>query len=201
MKLLLVTSAGPGEGKTTVVTNLAVSLCQAGERVLVIDADLRKPRCHREFSLGNRRGLTNALVDSQGVDGLIQETSSPGLSVLTSGPIPPNPAELLGSHAMDNILKEVRSKFDRVLIDSPPTGPLADPVILASKVDGIILVLVSGETRIDVAQEVKEMLEKASGKIVGVVLNKVKRDTKDYRYRYYYYYGDDRSKDKAKDEA
>lgn len=191
IKTLLVTSTGPGEGKTTVVSNLGISLSQAGEKVLLIDADLRKPRCHREFSLSNRRGLTNALVGSEKLDHLIQNTPVEGLSVLTSGPIPPNPAELLGSPAMDALLNEVKPKFDRILLDSPPAGPLADPLILASKVDGIILVLLSGETRIDVAQDVKDMLEKANGKIIGVVLNKVRRNTGDYRYRYYYYYGDE----------
>lgn len=188
MKVILITSPGMSDGKTTVVTNLAASLAQAGEKVLVIDADLRKPRCHKIFSISNRSGLTNALADSQDVEELIQTTTIDGLSVLTSGPTPPNPAELLESERMRTLLAKVRSNYDRVLVDCPPAGALADTYILASRVDGIILVLVSGETRIDVAQDVKNSLERAKGRIIGVVLNKMRMNTGNYRYRYYYYY-------------
>jgi len=184
--LLLITSVNPGDGKTIVATNLAASLAQAGENVLLIDADIRKPRCHRVFSLPNRVGLTNVLVESLDVDQAIQSVSSLDLSVMTSGPIPPNPAELLDSPPMGVLLRKVRDRYDHVLIDSPPAGALADATILASKVDGILLVLQSGETRIDQAREVKESLERANGRILGAVLNKVKYSTKDYRYRYYY---------------
>lgn len=200
-RLVLVTSANPGDGKTVVATNLAASLAQAGERVLVVDADIRKPRCHRVFSLRNRVGLTNVLVDSVGVAEAVQETSVEGLFVLTSGPIPPNPAELLESSAADQVLAQVRDEYDHVLVDSPPAGGLADASILASKVDGIILVLNAGETRVDQALDVKESLERAKGRILGVVLNKVRYDGRSYRYRYYYYYGDRRGGQSAKEDV
>jgi capsular exopolysaccharide synthesis family protein len=185
-RTILVTSVNPGDGKTIVATNLAASLAQAGERVLLIDADIRKPRCHRVFSLGNRVGLTNVLVESLDIGESVQDTQIKGLSVLTSGPIPPNPAELLDSEAMAGVLVKVRDQYDHVLVDSPPAGALADASIMASKVDGIIMVLASGETRIDQAKEVKESLEHAQGRVLGVVLNKVRYSPKDYRYRYYY---------------
>lgn len=186
-KIVLVTSVNPADGKTIVSTNLAVSLAQAGEKVIVIDADIRKPRCHRVFSLRNRTGLTNVLVDSMDLSAAAQETAVPGLWVLTSGPIPPNPAELLESKAMGDVLQLAKSQYDHVLVDSPPAGALADATILASKVDGIILVVTAGETRVDHARDVKESLERAKGKILGVVLNKVRYSVKDYRYKYYYY--------------
>ena len=193
-KTILVTSVDPGDGKTLVATNLGVSLAQAGERVLVIDGDMRKPRCHRVFDMRNRTGLTNVLVDSVELGEAIQKTSFEGLSVLTSGPIPPNPAELLESKTMDSVIQIARSQFDRVLIDSPPAGHLADAAILASKVDGILLVISSGETRVDYALNTKESLERARGRILGVVLNKVRYSSKDYRYRYYYEEGVERGR-------
>lgn len=186
-KVVLVTSVSPNDGKTLVSSNLGVSLAQAGEKVLVLDADIRKPRCHRVFSVPNRTGLTNVLVDSVDLSSAVQETSVDGLAVLTSGPIPPNPAELLGSAAMDGVIRSARGLYDHVLIDSPPAGPLADASILASKVDGIILVLTAGETRVDHARDVKESLERARGKVLGVVLNKVRYSSRDYRYQYYYH--------------
>lgn len=195
-KMIMVTSPGPGDGKTMVVTNLATSLAQAGSKVLLVDADLRKPRCHRSFSLSNRQGLTNVLVDGGDPLQMAQKTSMASLSVLTSGPIPPNPAELLDSDAMNNLLVDLRDSYDHILVDSPPTGPLADASILASKVDGIILVLVAGETRIDVAQDIKDTLERAQGKVLGIVLNKVKYNSNEYKYRYYYY-DDDKEQGKT----
>lgn len=186
-KAVLVTSVNPGDGKTIVTINLGASLAQAGERVLVIDGDIRKPRCHRAFAVKNRLGLTNVLVESVELSAAVQESGTQGLWVLTSGPIPPNPAELLESKAMADVLQTARNQFDHVLLDSPPAGALADATILASKVDGIILVVTAGETRVDHAREVKESLERAKGKILGVVLNKVRYSVKDYRYRYYYY--------------
>ncbi len=185
-RTVLVTSVRPGDGKTIVATNLAASLGQAGERVLLVDADIRKPRCHRVFSLSNRVGLTNVLVESIDVADAVQECQIKNLSVLTSGPIPPNPAELLESQAMTDLLARVRGEYDHVLVDSPPASALADASILASKVDGIILVLTAGETRVEQAREVKESLERAKGRVLGAVLNKVRYATNDYHYRYYY---------------
>jgi capsular exopolysaccharide synthesis family protein len=198
-RVVLVTSVSPYDGKTLVTTNLGVSLAQAGEKVLVVDGDMRKPRCHRVFALRNRTGLTNVLVDSVDLSAALQESSVPGLHVLTSGPIPPNPAELLESRAMDDVLQTARDQYDHVLVDSPPAGPLADASILASKVDGIILVLTAGETRVDHARDVRESLERARGKVLGVVLNRVRYSTNDYRYRYYYHEDAERGEPPAED--
>ncbi len=186
-RVLLVTSPGPDDGKTLVAVNIAASYAQSGESVLLVDGDLRKPACHRELALSNRSGLTNVLVDSVALSDVVQDTSEQGLHVLTSGPTPPNPAELLDSAAMGRLLDTARKEYDHVVVDSPPTLVVADASILASKVDGIILVLVSGATRIDMAQETKNTLESARGRILGVVLNKVKYESRSYRYRYYHY--------------
>lgn len=186
-KVLMVTSPGPDEGKTLAAINIAASYARSGERVLLLDGDLRKPTCHREFALSNQSGLTNVLVDSAVLSDVVQDTSEQGLHVLTSGPTPPNPAELLDSAAMERLLDMARKEYDHVVIDSPPALVVADASILASKVDGIILVLVSGATRIDMAQETKNTLEGAKGRILGVVLNKVKYGRPYYRYRYYHY--------------
>ncbi len=187
MKTLLVTSGGPDDGKTLVAVNIALSYAQAGERVLLIDCDLRRPSCHRRLKVTNETGLTNVLVDSLGLSDAIVECPDTGLHILTSGPIPPNPAELLDSPAMGQVLETVRGQYDHVVIDTPPTLIVADATILASKVDGIVLVIVSGETRIDMAQETKSVLEKARGRILGVVLNKVNYGKGHYKYRYYRY--------------
>lgn len=186
-RVMLVTSVGPGEGKTVTSCNLAVSMAQAGDRVLLIDADLRKPRVHRMFGVSNRQGLTNCLVDSVPVDEATRESEVPGLFLLTSGPIPPNPAELLDSKRMDAVLLSARDSYDRVIVDTVPAGPVADATILASKSDGVILVVVSGQTRIDQALEIKETLTRARGRILGVVINKVRFSHSDYQYRYYYH--------------
>lgn len=185
-RVILITSVGPGDGKTMTSSNLATSMAQAGDRVLLIDGDLRKPRCHRLFGVSNRRGLTNVLVDSVDMTEVVRESQVPGLSLLTSGPIPPNPAELLDSKRMEEVLQQARDSFDRVLVDTAPAGPVADASILASKVDGVILVIVSGQTRVDQANEVKDTLTRARGRMLGVVLNKARLSSSDYHYRYYY---------------
>jgi len=193
-KTILVTSAGPNEGKSATTANLAVSLAQAGKSVLIVDADLRNPTQHRLFGLSNSQGLSTALALDRPLADLWQEVISEGvllegLKVLTAGPIPPNPAELLGSKRMRRFLADLRTGFDTVLIDSPPAVAVADASILAQAVDGVILVLASGEVSRDFASRAKEQLDKVNAKILGTVLNKVDVKTKDYYY-YYYYHGE-----------
>jgi len=192
---LLVTSPGPSEGKSTVISNLAVSLAQTGKSVLVIDADLRKPSQHKVFGIVNSAGLTNVLVGERDFESLFQDAGVENLKVLTSGPIPPNPAELLDTPMMRALIKEATEKFDFVLVDSPPVLPITDAAVLASQVDGILLIVKSGQTRINLAKEAKDMLENARGKIVGVILNQIRYDGDDYRYYYYYGHGRDRKQD------
>jgi capsular exopolysaccharide synthesis family protein len=195
LKLVMFTSSGPGEGKSTTASNTAVAMAQAGKKVLVVDCDLRKPVEHRIFGRKNR-GLTNYMVEDLALEELIQETEIPGLEVLTSGPIPPNPSELLGSTKMAELLKKVREQFDLVIVDAPPVLAVTDACVLASKVDGIALVVSSGKVRPEITQQAKDLLVKAHGYLLGVVLNRVEFENK-HAY-YYYYYSDDGQQHKHK---
>jgi capsular exopolysaccharide synthesis family protein len=182
------TSAGPDEGKSTVLANLAVTLAQTGKRVLVVDADLRLPVQHKIFTRLNAVGLTNVLVENADLEECVRKTNSEDVYLLSAGPIPPNPAELLDSERMNCLVKKLAERFDCVLVDAPPVLAVTDAVLLSRKVDGVILVAVAGRTRIDRAKEAKEHLVRAGARILGVVLNSVER-SKDDQY-YYYYYGE-----------
>ena len=196
-KKIMVTSAGPREGKSSTVANLAVSMAQAGKSVLVIDADLRNPSQHKLFRLDNRQGLSMALVQDQDTQKYIRETAVPGVMVLTGGPIPPNPAELVGSQRMKHLIRKASEQYDMVLIDTPPIIAVTDAAILAQEVDGVILVLASGEVNKEYAQRAKELLDKVGAKILGAVLNKADMNTSEHYY-YYYYHGSGDSKKKQK---
>ena len=189
-KKIMITSAGPREGKSHTVANLAVSMAQAGKSVLVIDADMRNPTQHKLFGLTNTEGLSVALVQDKDFHLLIKETAVPGVQVLTGGPIPPNPAELVGSKRMKRLIEEVSLQYDVVLIDTPPIIAVTDGAIIAQIVDGVILVLASGEVNKDYALRAKEQLDKVGAKILGAVLNKADLKTSEYYY-YYYYHGSD----------
>lgn len=196
-KKIMITSSGPREGKSTTVANLAVSIAQAGKSVLVIDADLRNPSQHKLFQIGNSEGLSSFLIQDQDERSFIKETIVPGVKVLTGGPIPPNPAELVGSQRMKRLIKEVSEQFDVVLIDTPPIIAVTDAAILAQEVDGVILVIASGEVNKEYAQRAKEQLDIVGAKILGAVINKADIKTSEYYY-YYYYHGTDDSKKKHK---
>lgn len=193
----MVTSAGPREGKSTTVANLAVSIAQSGKSVLVVDADLRNPTQHKLFGLDNREGLSVALLQDQDYRTYIRETTVPGMMILTGGPIPPNPAELVGSQRMKRLIEEASEQFDIVLIDTPPIVAVTDAAIISQEVDGVILVIASGEVNKDYAQRAKDLLDKVGAKILGAVLNKVDMKTSEYYY-YYYYHGSDDTKKKPK---
>ena len=196
-KKIMITSSGPREGKSTTAANLAVSIAQAGKSVLVIDADLRNPTQHKLFELGNFEGLSNFLVQDEEGQNFIKQTAVPGVRVLTGGPIPPNPAELVGSQRMKRLIEEVSEQFDVVLIDTPPIIAVTDAAILAQEVDGVILVLASGEVNKEYAQRAKEQLDKVGAKILGAIINKADMKTSEYYY-YYYYHGTDDPKKKRK---
>ena len=170
---ILITSAGLHEGKSLTVANLAVSMAQAGKSVLIVDADLRNPTQHTLLGLDNGPGLAKALVEDQDYSQYIQKTAVPGLMVLTGGVSPSNPAELLGTGRMKQLLQEVSGQYDRVLIDTPPVGAVTDAAILAQEVEGVILVVASGEVNKEAAQQAIEQLGNVDAKILGVVLNKV----------------------------
>lgn len=197
IKKIMFTSAGPGEGKTTTVANLAVSMAQAGKRVLIVDADLRNPIQHKLFGLDNRQGLSITLQQDQDFQTFIRETSVFGVMVLTGGPIPPNPAELIGSERMKCLIEEASEQFDIVLIDTPPIIAVTDAAIIARQVDGVILVIASGEVKKEYAQRAKELLDKVGAKILGAVLNKVDvKASEFYDYHYYHHNGSVDSKHK-----
>lgn len=189
LRVIMFTSAGPGEGKSTTTANTAVAMAQAGKKVIIVDCDLRKPVQHKIFGKRNR-GVTNILVEDRPVADLIQDTGIDNLQVLTSGPIPPNPSELLGSAKMRDIIDGLKGLADIVIIDAPPTVAVTDACVLAASVDGILLVLGAGDVRPEMAQKAKELLLKANGHILGVILNKVEIE-EEHAY-YYYYYGNEK---------
>ncbi len=185
-RVILVTSSQPGEGKTTTAVNTAISLAQLGASVLLIDADLRRPTVHKTFKLPHTRGLSSYLSGSGKVEDLIIKLSVPNLSVLTAGPVPPNPAELISSDRMKELLKSLSEKYDHILIDSPPLVSVTDPVILSTMVDGSILVVQAGRSTRDLIRRARQELNGVGAKIFGVVLNNV--DIKREGYDDYYYH-------------
>ncbi|GAA0367769.1 CpsD/CapB family tyrosine-protein kinase [Bacillus horti] len=186
IRSMMVTSSGPNEGKSTVSANLAVVFAQSGKKTLFIDADLRKPTVHHTFRLNNREGLTNILTGQRELEQVCKETSIKHLNVLTAGPIPPNPAELISSKAMDMFINEACESYDMILFDTPPLIAVTDAQILSSKLDGVVLVLNSGKTNRDMGLKAKGLLEKVDARILGCVLNNRKLEK---NHDYYYYYG------------
>ena len=188
-KTLLVTSGKPGEGKTTTVINTAISLADTGGRVLIIDADLRRPMVHSVLQVVNAAGLSTALsrdMNEQDILSLIDQPSGTNLHVMTSGPIPPNPAELLGSNQMKQLLKLLEPHFDHIVLDSPPVTSVTDAVLLASLVDGVVLVVHGGRSTRELARRTRQLLRSVNARIFGVVLNNVKAHDDDYYYSGYY---------------
>jgi len=191
IKVILLTSSGPSEGKTTTASNLAVTFAQSGSRTLMIDADLRKPRMHKMFDIKSKTGLTNVLVQHEDYKKIVIKSEIENLDLLPSGPIPPNPSELLSSNGMKAFVQAVREDYDIVIIDSPPVGTVTDAAILSTITDGTILVAASGQVQIGAIQRAKELLEKVNANILGVVLNKLSKSNQGANYYYYYYYYDD----------
>ena len=184
---LLVTSPTPEDGKSTIATNLAVILAQGGRKTVILDADLRKPMIHKFMKLPNRKGVSDLFVVPQlGLDGNLQETSVAGLRALTSGSLPPNPAELLGSVKMIEIMNRVKEQVDIVVLDSPPLLAVTDAAVLAPRVDGVLLVIKPGVTKLAACRQAVEQLQQVGANILGVILNDV--DMKRSRYRYANYY-------------
>ena len=192
-RTIVVTSAGPEEGKSTSVANFGVVAAQAGSRVCVIDSDLRRPTLHRLFRLSNTRGLTTALLEGLPFAEVAQRTAVPNLSILTSGPLPPNPAELVGSHRMREGLQAATESFDLVLCDSPPLMAVGDAAALAAQCDGVIFVIRVGKTAHDVLRRVVDQIDAVKGRVLGVVLNRAdpRRDGYYYYQAYQRYYGAD----------
>lgn len=189
LNTILITSSGPAEGKTTVSSNLAAIIAQSGRRVLIIDADMRRPRLHSVFGVSNRVGLSALFRGDTSVRSVMQEAPGiPGVWVITSGVLPPNPTELLASAKMDLILIEARRDVDVIIVDSPP-ALVADFQVLATKLDGVLLVIQPGQTRADNAIAMLEQLNRVNARTLGIVFNKIPHDSYYYGgYNYYYPY-------------
>jgi capsular exopolysaccharide synthesis family protein len=196
-KKIVITSPNPSEGKTTTVINTAIALSQTGAHVLIIDGDMRHPRVHRIFNEENGAGLSNFLSGNAPIESVIKKTEVPNLYYIPSGPIPPNPSELIGSKLFKVMMDSLGKKFDHIILDSPPTLGFADSVILSTSVDGVVLVVLGGKTPRETLQRAKEVLHQVNAKILGVVINRVDIHRSDYGYyyyRYHYYYGKDGKK-------
>ncbi len=187
-KTLLVTSAGPSEGKTTVACSIAIAMAQAGQKVILIDCDLRRPRVHRAFGKTSDQGLTTALLDHAVLTDELVATEIPNLDVLPAGPIPPNPAEIIQSERFHTMLADLQTRYDRIVIDSPPVVPVTDAAILSTQVDGCVLVVRAFKTTRELAIEGRRALQGVGGRIVGAVLNAVDLDRGYYRHYQYQYY-------------
>ena len=190
-KSLLITSSLPSEGKTTTAINTAISLAQTGAKVLIIDADMRRPRLHSIFNISNAEGLSTLLSSELGdrnIEDAVQYDEEARLNLLPSGPVPPNPAELIGSEQMATLLKKLQNKFTHVVVDSPPIASFTDGVLIASMVDGVILVVNSGKSSRQVVRRSRQLLIDIGAKIFGVVLNNVDLRSQDNYYYYQSYY-------------
>lgn len=187
LKTILVTSSTSGEGKSTTAANLGVVFAQEGKRVLIIDGDLRKPTLHQTFKTFNKVGLSNVLARKVPFHEAVQEAFIVGLYVLTSGPIPPNPAELLSSTAMDTLIQDVKKDFDIIIFDAPPLLIVSDAQILSNKCDGTLLIANSGVAEKEVVQKAKAILKASQAKILGVVLNNYVSPRNKHYYDYYGY--------------
>jgi succinoglycan biosynthesis transport protein ExoP len=188
LRTIVITSASPREGKTTVVISLAISLAQSGKRVLVVDTDLRKPRMHKAMDRGNHKGITTALVDVHSVQEAVQSTDIPGLDLLACGPIPPNPSELLHTAHFNALVQELGRQYDYVLFDSPPLGAVTDAAIIAPQVNGVLLVLHGNKTTREAARSALRQLRDVNARLVGGILNDVDLAARHYGYGSYYYY-------------
>lgn len=184
-KVIVLTSPGPGEGKSTTCANLGVVLAQAGKNVLVVDCDFRKPVLHRMFGMRNLQGIVDVLVGTLGLQEVWKEPEE-GLKVVPVGPLPPNPTELLGTQTFSKLLASVRERFDYVLIDAPPIGLVSDPTILAAQGDGVLLVVDAQNTRKGSVYRAMRSLEAVGTRVLGTVMNNVKV-TKDGYYNDLYY--------------
>lgn len=189
IKKIVLTSSIPGEGKSTVAINLAISLSGSEVKVLLVDTDLRKPSLHRYLGLSSSKigGLTNILSGSQKADECIVHFDDIGINFLSSGPIPPNPAELLGSKMMENLVQDLSEKFDYILFDTPPISVVTDAAVLSRLSDGVVFVIRHNYTTIETAKFAKKNLDNVGAPIIGSVLNNFKPEKSNKSYVYYHY--------------
>jgi succinoglycan biosynthesis transport protein ExoP len=186
LKTLLITSPNPEEGKTTIATNLAAVIAQGEKKVILVDADLRKPSIHKFLELPNSKGLSDLFRDQTMLSEVITSWADTSVEVITSGKIPPNPTELLTSVKMEKMLDELKGKANIVILDTPP-GFVTDPIALSAKVDGVLIVISPGKTRIGSAQVLMEHLQRAGARVIGVVMNPISRHQSHYYSKYHQY--------------
>lgn len=187
IKTIAVTSSISGEGKTTTVSNLAITFAQFGSKVLVVDTDLRKPRIHKMFGLDNQKGITTLLSQHEEIESSIYNIGIDNLDIVCCGPIPPNPSELLGSYAMKDLIEKFKEQYDVILFDSAPVDIVTDASILGAICDGVILVVKSGVVDMAAVTRAKERLINVNANILGVVLNNITRKNQDNYYYCHYY--------------
>jgi capsular exopolysaccharide synthesis family protein len=195
VKLLLITSSGPSEGKSLTASNLAVTMAQSNTRTLLIDADFRKPRIHRIFGIPREAGLSNILVEGTGLEDCIKRTDIPNLDIIPSGYIPPNPAELLGAESFVEILEILKQRYDKIVLDSPPVLAVTDSVVLGTKVDEVLMVVCAGKFSREAIRRAIEQLRDVGANVIGAIINNIKVGQESYYYYqyYYYYYGEEKS--------
>lgn len=206
IKKIVVTSSAPGEGKTTVTINLAIALSQVGHKVLVLDLDMRKPKIHNYLKIQNFPGITNVLSNTSSLEYAIQEIEEHNISVITCGPIPPNPSELIQTNKMSSILEELGEQFDYIIMDTPPSSFITDAAVLSKSADGVLVVVQHGGVTFEILKNTLDNLKKAGANILGSVLNIVNTEKigrynyykNNYYYKYYASYYDDLVKKKSK---
>jgi capsular exopolysaccharide synthesis family protein len=197
-QVLMISSPGPGEGKSITCANLAVTMAQAGSKTIILDCDLRRPRIHKYFALSREQGMSNILTGSEDVTAMILATDIPNLYFIPSGPVPPNPSELLGAKRMDHLIEVLRKSYDRIIIDAPPVSAVTDASILTHVTDGLVLIVRSKHTIIKQLESTLEILRPMPTKILGVVLNAVDLSKDNYYYYNYNYYGESAENEKPK---
>ena len=188
-KVIVVSSAEPGEGKSTTSGNLALALAQGGNKVLLMDCDMRKPSIHKSFKISNIAGLSDLLLNINTTEEVMNKFND-NLTIIPSGSIPPNPSEMLDSKSMELFLQEMRGKFDYIIIDTPPLQAVTDAQILSAKVDGTLLVVKADKTKRDSVKNAVNLIKTVNGTVIGTVLNSVDKS----KNKYYYYYGEEKSK-------
>lgn len=184
MKIILITSSEPGEGKSTTSSNLAFSLAEDGKKVLIVDCDLRKPVIHKYFNVSNVNGVSEVLVKKIEVNEAIEKYND-NLYVLTSGNIPPNPTEMLGSKSMEEMLQSLREDFDHIILDSPPVNLVSDAQLLATRADGTLFVIKSGMVKRENVKKAKRQVDKVNGKFIGAVMNYIDNSNRNCKKNYY----------------
>lgn len=200
MKAIVVTSAGPRDGKTITVISLAISMAQTGKRTLIVDTDMRRPRIHRVFNIENTTGISNYLISDVTLSQVVFPSNVPNLTICPCGPIPPNPAELMYTQRFREFVRDARESFDIVIFDSPPIAAVTDGVVISKIVDGVIVVAKAKKTTKNAVLQLKRQLKDVNAYIIGTILNEIDLESKEYNYYYYsyyyrhygYYYGADR---------